>query len=101
MAILNKEDFMSHIKTLIGDNDSDETLKIVEDITDTINDYDTKVKGDGTDWKQKYEENDKAWREKYRERFFNGSSNDDDNEGNGGSDNDDHKAPKTFEELFS
>lgn len=101
MAILNKDDFMSHIKTLIGDNDSDETLKIVEDITDTINDYDTKVKGDGTDWKQKYEENDKAWREKYRERFFNGSSNDDDNEGDNGSDNEEHKALKTFEELFN
>lgn len=76
MAILDREKFMERIKAMVGDDTSDEAMSFIEDMTDTYNDV-TKAKDDSTDWKQKYEENDKAWRTKYKERFFNGSSADD------------------------
>ena len=71
MAVRTKDELLEIIKGRIGDDTSDETISFIEDITDTLSDYEEKVtKSDEEDWKTKYEENDKMWREKYRERFF-------------------------------
>lgn len=71
MAVRTKDELLEIIKGRIGDDSSDDTISFLEDITDTLTDYEEKVtKSDGEDWKTKYEENDKMWREKYRERFF-------------------------------
>ena len=72
MAILSKEDLMKAVKNLIGDKTDDETVAFVENLTDTISDLEGKS-ADTTDWKTKYEDNDKAWKKKYMDRFFNGS----------------------------
>lgn len=66
--VLTKEQFMDRVSKLVVD-DNDESLKIIEDFSDTYNDMETRL-ADSTDWKAKYEENDKTWRERYRERFF-------------------------------
>ena len=67
MGVLSKEDFLNLIKERTKDSTDDDTLKFIEDATDTINSLsDT----DGEDWKTKYEDNDKMWRQKYKERFF-------------------------------
>lgn len=71
MAVRTKDELLEIIKGRIGDDTSDETISFIEDITDTLSDYEEKAtKSDEEDWKTKYEENDKMWREKYRERFF-------------------------------
>ena len=71
MAVKTKDELLEIIKERIGDDTSDETISFIEDITDTLSDYEEKVTNSDTeDWKTKYEENDKMWREKYRERFF-------------------------------
>ena len=71
MAVRTKDELLEIIKGKIGDDSSDETISFLEDITDTLSDYEEKAtKSDEEDWKTKYEENDKMWREKYRERFF-------------------------------
>ena len=71
MAVRTKDELLEIIKERIGDDTSDETISFIEDITDTLSDYEGKAtKSDEEDWKTKYEENDKMWREKYRERFF-------------------------------
>ena len=67
--IRNGEELLGMIKGVIGEDTSDESLQLIEDVSDTINDYEDRAK---EDWKAKYEANDKAWREKYRDRFFNG-----------------------------
>lgn len=67
MAVLSKEDFLNLIKERTKDNTDDDTLKFIEDATDTINSLSNT---DGEDWKAKYEDNDKMWRQKYKERFF-------------------------------
>lgn len=71
MAILSKEDFLTAIKTRVGDDVSDDSMKFIEDMTDTYNSLtESSAKDDGEDWKTKYEELDKTWREKYKARFF-------------------------------
>lgn len=70
MAVKSKTELLNAIKAKLGEDTSDETLELIEDISDTITDYETKT-ADSTDWKQKYQENDDNWRKKYRDRFFN------------------------------
>ncbi len=69
MAIKTKAELLELVKERIGDDTSDEALAIIEDVTDTLDDYETRV-ADAGDWKARYEQNDAEWRKKYKERFF-------------------------------
>lgn len=69
MAVVTFQDLSNALKGFIGDNTSDEALAFMENFTDTFNSL-TAEKNDGTDWKQKYEENDAAWRKRYSDRFW-------------------------------
>lgn len=69
-----KEEILEHIKSKIGDSTEENDLQLLEDISDTIDDLQSRVDEAG-DWKTKYEENDKAWKQKYRDRFFNNTAN--------------------------
>ncbi len=95
MAVKTKDEIMATIRTVLGENQSDEAITLLEDVSDTL-DANTGA-GDGTDWKAKYEENDKNWREKYTSRFYNTDSEDDDELG---AHDEQDNAPTTFEELF-
>lgn len=64
MAKLSKDELIEKVKKYVGDRTDDETIEIIEDITDSI---DT---SDADEWKRKYEESDKMWRDKYVSRFF-------------------------------
>lgn len=98
MSVLDKEAFMNRLKERIGDDNSDEAVAFIEDMTDTFDDMSNKL-SDTTDWKQKYEENDTMWRNKYRERFFTGvEEHVGDNHDNFSDDT--PEKPTTFEELF-
>ena len=76
MAIRTREEIMSSVRERFGEDTSDETLVLIEDISDTMTDLETKANNDNTNWKQKYEENDAQWRQKYRDRFFSADSDD-------------------------
>lgn len=69
MAIKTKAELLELVKARIGDDTSDEALAIIEDLTDTLDDYETRI-ADSGDWKARYEQNDADWRKKYKERFF-------------------------------
>lgn len=71
MSVLDREAYIAGIQKLIGDNNDDSSIKILEDFTDT---FDARNETETTDWKTKYEENDKSWREKYKERFNDSTS---------------------------
>lgn len=73
MAIKTREELLTSINALLGENTSDEALGFIEDLTDTVTDFESKT-ADQTNWKSKYEENDNMWRNKYKERFMNGSA---------------------------
>lgn len=64
MAKLSKDELVEKVKKYVGDRTDDETIEIIEDITDSID------SPDADEWKRKYEENDKMWRDKYVSRFF-------------------------------
>lgn len=100
--VRTKDELINNIKNILGDNDSDEALAILEDVSDTFADFDSKV-NDTTDWKNKYEENDKAWRTKYKERFSAPiKSEDGSDDGSDIHDADDEpEKPKTFDDLFT
>lgn len=68
--VRNKEEILEQVKTIIGDDTSDNSLNLLSDISDTIDDLTAKSESDGEDWKKKYEENDAQWRQKYKDRFF-------------------------------
>ena len=68
--IKSRDEILEIIRSRVGDDNSDEALSFIEDITDTMNDYESRL-ADSTDWKTRYEENDKNWRERYKDRFFN------------------------------
>lgn len=82
MARLTQSEFMTKLKTFIGDRTDDEAISFIEDCKDTITD-------DKDDWKKKYddvvkekEELDKTWRQKYTDRFFSSDSHDNENNNN-------------------
>lgn len=63
MAKLSKDELIEKVRKYVGDRKDDETIEIIEDISDSID------LSDADDWRQKYEENDKMWRDKYISRF--------------------------------
>ena len=65
MAVKTVDEIMAKVRERIGEDDSDEAIEFIEDISDTLESF-----SNAEDWKTKYEENDKKWREKYRDRFF-------------------------------
>lgn len=101
--VLSKEDFNARLKTILGDNPTDDNIKILEDMTDTYNDLVSKSENkENEDWKAKYEENDKQWRERYTARFFGEDveTNKQDKPDHMFNDPNDLE-PETFDELFT
>lgn len=97
MAVRTREEIMETLRTRIGESTEDADISLLEDMTDTLNDYETRITDSGN-WRERYEENDREWRERYKERFFNDNTPDPDPPD---PDPDEHKVPKTYEDLFS
>lgn len=96
MAVRTREEIMAQISARLGEDTSDDAIALIEDVTDTLNDYETRVAGDGKDWKAEAEKIDKEWREKYMARFTNGSADNDDVPNN----HREEEKPLTYEALF-
>lgn len=97
MAVKTREEILESFKSRLGENPDDESISFLEDVTDTLDDFEKRANGDGTDWKSKYEENDASWRKKYTERFFSDEPNPEPNpEPKPEPDN----TPRTFSDLF-
>lgn len=60
----SKDEILTAIREIIGDNNSDEAIALIEDVTDSFTDEES-------EWKRKYEENDRNWRQRYMDRFMN------------------------------
>ena len=68
--VKSKDEIIASLKAVIGENDSDEVLTLLEDVSDTLNVDNTAVTKELEDLKQKYEALDADWRKRYRDRFF-------------------------------
>ena len=96
MAIVSKEDLIKRLSEKFGADNSDEVIQLTEDLSDTLNDFDSRI-NDTEDWKAKFEENDNMWRKKYKDRFLE-PSNSNDNESH--EQDDDENTNVTFNDLF-
>ena len=106
MAIVTKSDLLKKINEIVGDNTSDAVLGLLGDVSDTLDDAEKRAKGDGENWKEKYEQNDADWRKKYRDRFMQGGAEPDEQLPNGGknTDTDGDEKPElksSYDQLFS
>ena len=70
MAIKTLEEMTTSLSAILGERNDDDALAILEDLADTYNDFNSRL-ADSTDWKNKYDENDREWRKRYRDRFMN------------------------------
>lgn len=91
MAVKTVDEIMKKVRERIGEDDSDEAIEFIEDISDTFESF-----SNTEDWKTKFEENDKKWREKYRDRFFTSKEEVEEDE----IEEPEEKEKKKFEDLF-
>lgn len=98
MAVRTRDEIVEAVRTRIGEDTSDEAISLLEDVTDTLTDYETRV-ADKTDWKAKYDELDASWRKKYMDRFS-GKTGEEVKEEQEEQIKDDSE-PRTFDELFT
>lgn len=64
MSRLTRDEAISRLTAYIGDRNDDDSIALLEDISDSLVD-------DSEDWKAKYDELDASWRARYIERFSN------------------------------
>lgn len=88
MAVVERDELIKRIASVLSDPESDDSLSLIEDVTDTLN------AGSSDDWKTKYEENDAAWRKRYKERFLKKPDNEPEIE------DDEKEEKKTYDDLF-
>lgn len=96
MAVRTREEILESIRARVGEQTDDETIAFLEDVTDTLTDFETRANGDGENWEQRYKDNDAEWRKKYTERFFSSEPA----EHVETKLKDEEMKPKTFEDLF-
>lgn len=102
---LSKEELLEKVKTYVGDRTDDESLEIIEDISDSFESSDSaeKIEEIKTEYESKLANLDNEWREKYKARFFSEKDKQDNDEpdtpdGGGDDDNDDEKTE--YSDLF-
>lgn len=99
MAVRTREEILESIRNIVGDSTDDNTLQVLEDVTDTFTDFENKT-ANQTDWEARYKENDEDWRKKYAERFYTGDPSVPPKNNDTVIDESDDK-PTRFEELFT
>lgn len=97
MSVVSKESLLERIREITGveNAESDESISLLEDLSDTFEDLSSQVLQAG-DYKKKYEENDAEWRKRYHDRFFSTVEETMIKE----DDKDDEVEKKTYESLF-
>ena len=90
MAKLTKNELIEKVRKYVGDRTDDETIEIIEDISDSFD------SSDADEWKQKFEENDKMWRDKYISRFLEKKEDELDTP----TEQEEEKEYNSFEDLF-
>lgn len=92
MARLSKEDFVKSITTIIGDRTDEDSVKFIENMTDTYNGLEADKNVTDKEWEQKYNALDHAWSTRYRERFSETITEDK---------KDDKTMPTNYNDLFT
>lgn len=97
---LSKEELLEKVKTYVGDRADDESLEIIEDISDSFETSESaeKIEEIKTEYESKLANLDNKWREKYKARFFSEKDKQDNDNSDDGDDGDDEKTD--YSDLF-
>lgn len=68
--VKSKEEIIASLKSIIGEDSSDEAITLLEDVTDTLSVDNSAVTAELEEMKQKYTDLDNEWRKRYRDRFY-------------------------------
>ena len=68
--VKTKDEIMEEIRAYIGDRSDDQTIALIENISDTLDDY-----AAHGDYDEKLMAVEAEWRRKYIDRFMNGGEN--------------------------
>lgn len=110
MAVKSKEELLTSIKSLLGEDITDDGIALLEDISDTL---DNSTSGSSDDdkktieeLKQQVKDVDSMWRRKYTDRFLNPTSKDDSvdepsDDVTSDDSTEEENSPKNFEDLFN
>lgn len=69
MAVVGKEELITSIKDYIGERTDDESIVILENVSDTLESLGEDRTGEIEELKRKVKEVEDTWRKKYIERF--------------------------------
>lgn len=99
--IRTRDEILNTFKTVVGEeNTDDNVLTLLEDITDTINDLETKATGTiNVKETEEYKQLENEWRKRYRDRFF--ASVEDKDIPEELHEEEVNDRPRKFEDLFS
>lgn len=93
MARLKKDELLTELKAYTGDRTDDDTLKIIEDVSDSLEPEEKDA--DAPDWESKY--NDLA--KKYKDRFTSPETNKEKDDADGSDDKGDGESETDSEEI--
>ena len=94
MAVRTREEIMTQLQAIIGDDTSDDALNFVRDVSDTLGNDNSATRI--TELETQLKEKDEEWRKKYRDTFFTGKPDDAFKD-----EEDEPQKPKRFEDLFT
>lgn len=93
MAVKTRDEIMSQLQTIIGEDTSDETLTFIQDVSDTLGNDNSAERI--AQLETQLRDQDETWRKKYRDAFFSGKPEPEPEDEPSG------KTPKRFEDLFT
>ena len=67
--VLNNDDFVKSVKSIIGDRTDEESINFIENMTDTYNSLVADKDVTNTAWEQKYNALNETWSKRYKDRF--------------------------------
>ena len=100
--VRSRDEILNALRSVLGEeNVDDNALSLLDDVTDTINDLETKASGSiNVKDTPEYKELEQTWRKRYRDRFFAAVEDDPDDPDDRGNPQPDD-TPKTFDQLFT
>lgn len=73
MSVLSKEEFLTAIRNRIGDDNSEEAIAFLENMSDTYEDLEN-GNHEGFVTQEEYDNMNNSWAEKYKNRFTEGGN---------------------------
>lgn len=99
--VRTREEILNSLRSVLGEENNDDALSLLEDVTDTITELETKATGSiNVKETPEYKELEETWRKRYRDRFFAAVDDDPDDPDDKGNPQEDN-SPKTFDQLFT